>query len=92
MAEADALVAELNDFRVKITAAANETFAAADERRHDDLVLSVALACWYAVRQPRWPAEPFSHGEPGLMSRMPAEVALTGAYPELNADYDPDDD
>jgi hypothetical protein len=38
---------ELLNFRVKITAAANETFSAR-EGLHDDLVLSVALPIWLA--------------------------------------------
>ena len=42
---ADILKRELMDFRVKITTAANETFAAQQEA-HDDLVLSVALPVW----------------------------------------------
>ena len=37
---------ELAAFRVKITAAANETFEAWRERDHDDMVLAVALAAW----------------------------------------------
>ena len=40
------LVKELENFRVKITSAANETFEAWRERDHDDMVLSVALAAW----------------------------------------------
>jgi hypothetical protein len=40
------LVKEMEAFRVKITAAANETFEAWRERDHDDLVLAVALAAW----------------------------------------------
>ena len=45
-AAAGLLRAELLNFRVKITAAANETFGAWREGEHDDLVLAVALACW----------------------------------------------
>jgi hypothetical protein len=44
---------ELTAFRVKITAAANETFEAWRERDHDDLVLAVALAAWLAERGQR---------------------------------------
>jgi hypothetical protein len=40
------LVKELETFRVKITASANETFEAWRERDHDDLVLAAALAAW----------------------------------------------
>jgi hypothetical protein len=42
---ADTLRRELADFRVKITAAANETFSAR-EGQHDDIVLSVCLPIW----------------------------------------------
>lgn len=43
----DVLTKELNCFQVQITAAANETFSG-DRRagQHDDLVLSLSLACW----------------------------------------------
>jgi hypothetical protein len=47
---ADLLRKELLDFKVKVTAAANETFSAR-EGTHDDLVLSVAMACWLARRK-----------------------------------------
>ena len=42
--DAAALLRELADFRVTITARANETFAAGSCGGHDDLVLAVALA------------------------------------------------
>lgn len=48
--EAATLVRELLAFRVKITAHANETFEAWRESAHDDLVLALALAAWYAER------------------------------------------
>jgi hypothetical protein len=47
---ADALVKELETFRVKVTAAANETFEAWRERDKDDLVLAVAMAAWVGER------------------------------------------
>jgi hypothetical protein len=40
------LVKELENFRVKITVAANESFEAWRDGDHDDLVLAVALSCW----------------------------------------------
>ncbi len=43
---ATTLVKELENFRVKITLARNETFEAWREGQHDDLVLAVALAAW----------------------------------------------
>jgi hypothetical protein len=48
--EAAVLAKELANFRVKVTAAANETFGAWRDGQHDDLVLAVALACWLAER------------------------------------------
>ena len=47
---AGVLAKELEAFRVKITASANETFEAWRERDHDDLVLAVALAAWVGAR------------------------------------------
>ncbi len=52
LALAATLHAELSAFRVKITAAANETFEAWRDSDHDDLVLAVALALWSAERAP----------------------------------------
>jgi hypothetical protein len=57
---ADTLRSELADFRVTLTASANETFGAR-EGAHDDLVLSVALPLWLGGRRetefhPRTPA------------------------------------
>jgi hypothetical protein len=48
--EAETLKRELAAFRVKVTAAANETFEAWRERDHDDLVFAMALPLWYAAR------------------------------------------
>lgn len=47
--ETPVLVRELEAYRVKVTAAANETFDAR-QGEHDDLVLAVALACWFGER------------------------------------------
>jgi hypothetical protein len=44
------LIRELETFRVKITANANETFESWRERDHDDLVLAVAMAAWVGDR------------------------------------------
>jgi len=46
--DAKVLVKELQNFRVKITAAANETFEAWRDGDHDDLVLATTLATWFA--------------------------------------------
>lgn len=41
------LVQELMNFKVKITAAAHDTYGVWREGVHDDLVFAVALACWF---------------------------------------------
>ncbi len=48
---AEMLQREMLNFRVKIDpATAHDSYSAWRESDHDDLVLSVALACWYAER------------------------------------------
>lgn len=54
---AKTLAKELSAFRVKVnTVTGNETFEAWRERDHDDLVLAVALPCWYAMKKYHHPA------------------------------------
>jgi hypothetical protein len=48
--ESQPLIEEMLAFRVKVTAAAHETFGARRGRDHDDLVLAVALATWWGER------------------------------------------
>jgi hypothetical protein len=43
----DVLTTELQNFEVKITKTAHDTYEAWREGVHDDLVLAVALPCWY---------------------------------------------
>ena len=45
------LSAEMLDFRVKITTSGNAIWGSWREGSHDDLVLSVAMAAWWAERQ-----------------------------------------
>jgi hypothetical protein len=45
------LVTEMLNFKVKITAAANDTYGAWREGEHDDLIFAVMLACWWAQRR-----------------------------------------
>lgn len=47
--ERETLVRELSTFEVKVSAAGRESYNAR-EGKHDDLVLSLALACYYAER------------------------------------------
>jgi hypothetical protein len=46
------LVRELDAFRVKVTAAANETYESWRERDHDDMVLALAFAAWAGEQFP----------------------------------------
>jgi hypothetical protein len=54
LALADVLVQELENFRVRITPAANEVFGDWREGQHDDLVFALALAAWVGEN---WPEE-----------------------------------
>jgi hypothetical protein len=47
-----ALVEELQNFQVKVTEAANETFGALGEGYHDDLVMAIMIAVWAAEHAP----------------------------------------
>jgi hypothetical protein len=47
---ADILTAELQNFKVKITEASNDTYGSGREGEHDDLVLAMAVAAWKAER------------------------------------------
>jgi len=49
--EAATLTTELQNFQVKITDAANDTYGAWREGSHDDLVLALAMAAWLAQSQ-----------------------------------------
>ena len=46
----DVVINELLAFRMKMTAKGNDTYEAWREKDHDDLVLAVAIACWYLER------------------------------------------
>jgi hypothetical protein len=50
--DAEVLVAELLNFQVRITSSANDVYGAWREGTHDDLVLAVALACWWGGHRP----------------------------------------
>ena len=75
--EAAVLVRELQQFQVKITTAANETFGVWREGQHDDLVLAVALACWWAERHPPLGEGAFVGGGESLLADPPEGVFLT---------------
>jgi len=52
--EAQTLVKELHTFRSKVSLVRNDTLELWREREHDDLVLAMALACWWAERRQEW--------------------------------------
>ena len=58
--ETNTLVGEMLNFKVKISAAGNDTYGAWRESVHDDLVLSVAMAVWYAHEKRRGISIPHS--------------------------------
>lgn len=62
------LAQELRDFRVKRTETGRETFAAGREGEHDDLVLSLSLACWWGNQMDRRPRGAFTVVKPGTLS------------------------
>jgi hypothetical protein len=52
--EADVLVSELANFKVKISASGHDSYEAWRESVHDDLVLSASIAVWFAERMLRF--------------------------------------
>lgn len=44
------LIAEITNFKVKLTTKGHDTYEAWREGDHDDLVFSLALTCWAAGR------------------------------------------
>jgi hypothetical protein len=50
LVEAETFVNELANFKVKISSTGHDSYNSWRESIHDDLVLSVALACWWAER------------------------------------------
>jgi hypothetical protein len=71
---AELLVSELQTFRVKPSLSATEVLDAWHERDHDDLVLAVALACWWAERSPPWGDDAFGGCEDSLIAKAPVGV------------------
>ncbi len=77
LSQARALARELANFQVRITAAAHETFGVWRHGQHDDLVLAVALACWWAERCPRWGPDACSAGGETYVANAPPGVFLS---------------
>ena len=71
--EAAQLVEELQNFKMKITLAGNDTYEAWRESDHDDLVLAAAMAAWYGEKKlwsilqlPPMPRPPIEARQPTL--------------------------
>ncbi len=83
--DAPVLVRELQQFQVRITASAHETFGVWREGQHDDLVLAVGLACWWAERMPPFEAPtvmPIRGGSRlfDRMARGPSKARQVGLF------------
>ncbi len=71
--EAAQLIEELQNFKMKITLAGNDTYEAWRESDHDDLVLAAAMACWFGEKRlgsilhlPPMPRPPIQTRQPTL--------------------------
>jgi hypothetical protein len=51
LAEAPAMIEELQNFKIKFTRAGNDTYEAWRESDHDDLVLAAAMAAWFGEKK-----------------------------------------
>ncbi len=72
ISEAAVLVKELQNFKVKVSVSANETFEAWREGDKDDLVLAVAMACWVGENVHTGPFEvPHDPGSQWMTNKMP---------------------
>lgn len=73
------LEAEMEAFRVKVTADRNETFASWREKDHDDILLAFTLALWFAELNPNIdPATAYGYTEP---KKAPHGVFNEGPLP-----------
>lgn len=67
----ETLSTELTGFRVKINLRGHDSYGAGDDWRsakHDDLVLGLAVACWYAESSGRLVEEVISYSDPVSIS------------------------
>lgn len=68
---AETLTTELTGFRVKINLRGHDSYGAGEDWRsapHDDLVLGLALACWFAESNGRQVDEVISYADPVSIS------------------------
>lgn len=83
--EAAQLVEELQNFKIKITLAGNDTYEAWRESDHDDLVLAAAMGAWYGEKKlhsilhlPPMPRAPVEAREPTLDELIKLQPKLGG--------------
>ena len=86
--EAATLVEELQNFKMKITTAGNDTYEAWRESDHDDLVLAAAMACWHGEKKlgsilklPPMPRPPIETRQPSLDELLSMQPERIGAMP-----------
>jgi hypothetical protein len=92
LALADVLVQELDNFKVRITPAANEVFGDWREGQHDDLVFALALAAWVGENSPDeytgpvvyndWASRPRTSVPPKNAPPRIREAQIRSAVPE----------
>jgi hypothetical protein len=63
---AEVLKEELKDFRRKMSGAGRPTYGAR-EGKHDDLVLAVAIGCWWTIKKPTPPTRFFTWNGPEIL-------------------------
>lgn len=76
------LVRELQNFKVKVSLAATDSMEAWREGAQDDLVLAVALACWWVDRSWPWTADSFGGADGSLVGQIPEGVFTTQEPPD----------
>ena len=83
---AGTLTQELKNFRVKINLAGHDSYGVVEEWRagnHDDLVLALALACWWGERLPRPVTTPILAPGGGTVFPLPAGMSLSRERDEV---------
>jgi hypothetical protein len=93
LALADVLVQELENFRVRITPAANEVFGEWREGQHDDLVFALAMAAWVGENWPEEYTGPVVYNEwASRLGATPAQADEPPLWQHLREDLgiDPD--
>lgn len=85
IAEAGVLIHEMLNFRIKITASGNDTYEAWRAGDHDDLVLAVCCAAWYAINGRAVQVNPQAGGAVAMLQALssnPHANPLLGSGPQ----------